>query len=387
VPRLALLIYAVLLLGETVWSSLVPLVPTYAERLDLSSTESGVLIAAASVTILLVSLPAGVLADRLGARRLTVASAGLVAAAAAAQGLAPGFAGLIAARAAFGIGFGGLWSAGVALLAESVPAERRATALARVMLVAGLGTTLGPSFAGVAADRLGLDAPFVITAVLTALVTVALALAPAPTTAAQASEPLRDVLGRGGREPLLLGGIAFMAAGGVLANAINLLVPLELRDHGASAAEIGLAFSAASCVFMVATTTVGRLGERAARLRVGATGAVVFAGLLLLPIGTDAAVPLVGFLVLRAPLTALLFTISLPISVRGAERAAVGRGAVLGLLNAAWAATAVVAPPLAGAVRDGLGTRAPWVGLLAVALATAAFGRLAAARGQPAASV
>jgi MFS family permease len=377
VPRLALLIYAVLLLGETVWSSLVPLVPTYAERLDLSSTESGVLIAAASVTILLVSLPAGVLADRLGARRLTVASAGLVAAAAAAQGLAPGFAGLIAARAAFGIGFGGLWSAGVALLAESVPAERRATALARVMLVAGLGTTLGPSFAGVAADRLGLDAPFVITAVLTALVTVALALAPAPTTAAQASEPLRDVLG----------GIAFMAAGGVLANAINLLVPLELRDHGASAAEIGLAFSAASCVFMVATTTVGRLGERAARLRVGATGAVVFAGLLLLPIGTDAAVPLVGFLVLRAPLTALLFTISLPISVRGAERAAVGRGAVLGLLNAAWAATAVVAPPLAGAVRDGLGTRAPWVGLLAVALATAAFGRLAAARGQPAASV
>jgi MFS transporter, ACS family, D-galactonate transporter len=387
VPRLALLIYAVLLLGETLWSSLVPLVPTYAARLDLSSTESGVLVAAASVTILLVSLPAGVLADRFGARRLTVASAGLVAAAGVAQGLAPGFAGLIVARAAFGVGFGGLWSAGIALLTESVPAERRARALARVMLVAGLGTTLGPSFAGIAADRLGLAAPFVITAALTAAVTVALALSPAPPTAAPAAAPLRDALGRGGREPLLLGGIAFMTAGGLLANAINLLVPLELRDHGASAAEIGLAFSAASCVFMVATTTVGRLGDRAARLGVGAVAAVAFAALLLLPIGTDAVVPIVGFLVLRAPLTAVLFTISLPISVRGAERAGVGRGAVLGLLNAAWAATAVVAPPLAGAVRDGLGTRAPWFGLLAVALATAAFGRLTAARLQQPASV
>ena len=383
-PRLALLIYAVLLLGETLWSSLVPLVPTYAARYDLSSTESGVLVAAASVTILVVSLPAGLLADRVGARRLTVASAALVAAAGAAQGLAPGFLGLIVARAAFGVGFGGLWSAGVALLAEAVPAERRARALARVMLVAGLGTTLGPSFAGIAADRLGLAAPFVIAACLTAIATVALALVPAPTTVAAAAAPLRDALGRGGREPLLLGGIAFMAAGGVLANAINLLVPLELRDHGASAAEIGLAFSAASCVFMVATTAVGRLGERAARLGVGAAACTAFAALLFLPIGTDAAVPLVGFLVLRAPLTAVLFTISLPIAVRGAERATVGRGAVLGLLNAAWAATAVVAPPAAGAVRDALGTRAPWVGLLAVALATAVFARLTAVRGQPA---
>jgi MFS family permease len=380
VPRLALLIYAVLLLGEMLWSSLVPLVPTYATRYELSSTESGVLVAAASVTILVVSLPAGLLADRLGARRLTVASAALVAVAGAAQGLAPGFAGLVAARAAFGVGFGGLWSAGVVLLAESVAPERRARALARVMLVAGLGTTLGPSFAGVAADRLGLAAPFVIAAALTALVTIALVLTPAPATASTETASLRTALGRGGREPLLLGGIAFMTAGGVLANAINLLVPLELRDHGASAAEIGLAFSAASCVFMVATTTVARLGDRAARLGVGAAGCTAFAALLLLPIGTDAAVPLVAFLVLRAPLTALLFTISLPISVRGAERAAVGRGAVLGLLNAAWAATAVVAPPAAGAVRDALGNRAPWVGLLVVALGTAAFARLIAAK-------
>ena len=62
--RTAVLIYLAIFIGEVVWTSLVPLVPTYSDRFDLSKLEAGVLLAAASLTILLASIPATMLSDR-----------------------------------------------------------------------------------------------------------------------------------------------------------------------------------------------------------------------------------------------------------------------------------------------------------------------------------
>ena len=76
--RTAVLIYLAIFIGEVVWTSLVPLVPTYSDRFDLSKLEAGVLLAAASLTILLASIPATMLSDRYGARAVTlVAVAGM----------------------------------------------------------------------------------------------------------------------------------------------------------------------------------------------------------------------------------------------------------------------------------------------------------------------
>src|SRR4051812_49674369 len=72
--RTAVLIYLAIFIGEVVWSSLVPLVPTYSDRFGLSKLEAGVLLAAASLTILLASIPATMLSDRYGARAVTLVS-------------------------------------------------------------------------------------------------------------------------------------------------------------------------------------------------------------------------------------------------------------------------------------------------------------------------
>ena len=48
------------------------------------------------------------------------------------------------------------------------------------------------------------------------------------------------------RDELVLAGIAIIVLIGLVGGGVNLLVPLQLRENGVSAGEIGLLFSAAS---------------------------------------------------------------------------------------------------------------------------------------------
>jgi MFS transporter, ACS family, D-galactonate transporter len=109
-------IYALILLETLVWIAMVPLAPTFADELALSGVETGMILAAASLAALVVALPLGLLADRLGARHVTIVSAVLFTLATLGQGLAEEFWSLLLARAAFGVAFGALWGAGAAWL-------------------------------------------------------------------------------------------------------------------------------------------------------------------------------------------------------------------------------------------------------------------------------
>jgi len=106
--------YALIFLTEVVWMAIVPLAPTFAERLSLTKVELGTVLAAAGLATLVVSLPIGVLADRVGTRTLTVGSSALVAVSSLGQGLAANFWTLLLSRAAFGVALGTIWTAGLA---------------------------------------------------------------------------------------------------------------------------------------------------------------------------------------------------------------------------------------------------------------------------------
>src|SRR5919201_2297819 len=137
--RAAAPFYALVFLTEVVWMAIVPVLPTYAEKLSLSKVETGTVLAAAGVATLVVSLPIGLLADRIGTRTLTVGSAALVAASTLGQGLAVDFWSLLVTRAAFGIALGTIWTAGLAWSSGGSPRDRQAESLGLPVLVAGLG--------------------------------------------------------------------------------------------------------------------------------------------------------------------------------------------------------------------------------------------------------
>src|SRR6478672_2956727 len=188
-----LLFYVLVFLDEVALLAIVPLLPAYTRAYHLSDVEAGALLSAASLAIVVASVPAGRLADRFGARVVTLAASALAAAAMFGTALAPGFLTLLAARAAFGVGSGAIWSAGISWLSDSAAEESRDRALAMVITVAGIGSTVGPVLAGLLADRIGRGSVFAIAGVLTTAVVGALALTDPGGRRRHGHQPLREI--------------------------------------------------------------------------------------------------------------------------------------------------------------------------------------------------
>src|SRR3989442_453417 len=123
--------------------ALVPVMPVYARRLGLSGFEQGMVLGATGLATLVVSVPAGTLSDRFGARRITLAAGLLMALATAAQALAGDFPALLAARLAFGAGYGMVWTAGLCWLAGAMAGGP--PALGGSVASAGIGGGAGPA--------------------------------------------------------------------------------------------------------------------------------------------------------------------------------------------------------------------------------------------------
>lgn len=351
-------IYALILLETLVWIAIVPLTPTFSATLGLRGVEAGMILAAASLAALFVSFPLGLLADRLGSREVTIASAALFTLSTVGQGLAGDFWSLLLARAAFGVAFGALWAAGAAWLADSLAEHRRAGGLGAVATVTGLGFTTGPVFAGVLADRYGPGVPFLVVAVLAALVTAALVVVAPGSAPRSTNAGVRRLLRLARRDELVLGGVALLTLIGLVGGGVNLLVPLELKANGVSASAIGLLFSAASAIYTLVSGIVARLGSRAATLRVAGLAVLGTACSLVLVAVSGSTYVAIAFVLLRAPFWATMDTLIYPLVAAGAHRSRLSRASVMGLVMLGWGITSTVGPPLAGAIADAAGARA-----------------------------
>jgi MFS family permease len=358
-------IYALILLETLVWIAIIPLAPTFADELELSGVETGMILAAASLAALVVAFPLGLVADRLGAREVTIASAFLFTLATLGQGLADQFWSLLLARGAFGVAFGALWGAGASWLSDSLSDDRRAGALGAATTVGGIGFTAGPVLAGGLADRYATGTPFVVVSIAAAAVTAALVVAGPVATGVAARQRLRDMLRMARQDELVLAGIAIIVLIGLVGGGVNLLVPLQLRENGVSAGEIGLLFSIASAVYTVVSAIVARLGARSATLRVGGTAALLTGLSIVLVLLSGSTLAAVAFVLLRAPFWAAMDTIIYPLVAAGAHRSLLGRGSVMGLVTLGWATASTIGPLLAGGIADAVGDRAAYAVLVA----------------------
>ncbi|MFZ0733163.1 MAG: MFS transporter [Candidatus Sulfotelmatobacter sp.] len=113
----------------------------------------------------------GFLADRIGRKRALMGSILVYSACSFASGLATSIAMLALARFVLGLGMGGEWNTGAALVAESWPAEFRAKALSIVQSSWALGFAAAAIVAGPVSRYLGWRAVFFV-GVLPALVTL-----------------------------------------------------------------------------------------------------------------------------------------------------------------------------------------------------------------------
>jgi MFS family permease len=377
-----LLIGALILVSAAAQFALVPVMPVYARRLGLSGFEQGMVLGATGLATLVVSVPAGALSDRFGARRITLAAGLLMAAATAAQALAGSFPALLAARLAFGAGYGMVWTAGLCWLAGAMAGGP--PALGGSVASAGIGGVAGPAVSGALAQSLGLAVPLLATAAGFAVITAGLAVLrvpPGPAAPYRAST-------RGERPASkhrdLIGAVAAVVTAGLSTGVCALLVPARLQAAGASSGQIGLDFAAAGILFAVGSALTAALGRRAVNLTVTCGGMVVVAGALSLAVVGSTPLLLVAMLCVTTAARSVLWTVSYPLAASAGARssAGTGLGASVGLLNVIWAATAVLGPLGAGAAAGHLGVPAAFGLTQAVCAAALAVTAVLAWRGR-----
>jgi MFS family permease len=368
-----LLVYGLIMASAAGQFELIPVMPVYAHRLGLSGVQQAAVLAATGLAAVAVSLPAGTLCDRFGARRVTLLAGWLMAAGCLGQALAGGFVALFAARLAFGAGYGIVWTAGLAWLAASAPGG--APAIGGTVASGGIGGVLGPAVSGVLAQRFGLAALPLGTAVVFTVITAGLVAASVPAApAARRAAGLARMKAIASNRGLIWPAAAVISAG--LTNSVaSLLVPAELHANGVSAPQTGLQFAISGVVFAIGSALTARSGQRALNLPVLCGAVIIQAGAMTLTVASTATIALVAMLYIATLARAVLWTVSYPLAASSAERDGVGVGTMVGLLNGIWAATTVVSPLAAAITATHLGPRAAFAlieGACAVLLGLAA---------------
>ena len=151
--------------AQITWGAIVPALPRYGDMFSVSSFLLGAIVAAFGVGRLLVNIPAGLLADRFGPRRLLLgALVGLVVVTML-TAFAPTLPVLLVARFFAGVLGGSVVTIGLAVVTARAPADARGTVLATAQAVQLAGGAMGPVVGGLVLDRWGLHAVFFAAAV------------------------------------------------------------------------------------------------------------------------------------------------------------------------------------------------------------------------------
>jgi ACDE family multidrug resistance protein len=253
----------------------IPALPLVQEALDLSDSQTALVVSAYLLPSVIFAVPAGFLADRLGRRRLFVGAFALFGLAGAATLLADSFAALLLIRMVQGAAFAAVLPLSITMLGDAVSGATQVRQQGlRAVLIAG-GDMVWPLVGGALAV-LSWAAPFASSVVAIPLALLgwrwldaAPARMPKPVTVRQLGATLRTRIG-----------LAVQAAGFLrflFKFALFVMAPLLLHQRGYSTFFISavLAASAAAAMAAAALSPVSLRWFRASALLRG--GLVVFA--------------------------------------------------------------------------------------------------------------
>ena len=370
---IVLVLFGAIFVAELGWSGISPLLPSYQDRYGLTDTATGLIVALASVGILLVSLPVSGLANRIAVRTLTLWSLAVLAAGDLLVGLSGSYVTLLAGRIVFGVGLGMIWVTATAWLHDAA-GDDAPRALALTTSVVGIGSLVGPTFTGWLGERASLGTPFVVLGLLTACVLVVLMFFDSERgDVAEETPPFREMLHTARADRLMVTSLVLTLAVALMWMSAELLVPLRLDAQGFGASGIGLAFSAASIVFLGTSAITSARAERYATVRVAAGWTAAYALTVLIAATGEGTAPTIAFLVGAGITTGVLIALTYPLGAAGAAHGGFSVAVVGALLNMVWAGSGLLGPTVGGVVAQTVGDRLWFVALAVGGLAAAAW--------------
>ena len=364
-PRLIVLVSAVVFVDTLLFGAIIPLVPGYADDFDLSKLQAGLLVGAYGAGALASGIPGGLLARRIGPRATVVTGLAALAAASVAFALAGGPLALGLARFAQGIASVTTWSGALAWVVGATPRARRGQVLGTVFAFAVLGFIVGPML-GALAELVGIRPSFALVAGVVVVLAVVAALEPPAPVERLVPGALRRALG----DPAFVIGLWLSMLPAFLFGVLDVLVPLSLDERGWSAFAVAAVFVVAGLVETGVNPVVGRVSDRRGRLA-PIRWALVLSIAVTLAFALADAPLVVALLVVAASIaTGGFYTPGVALASDRAEAAELAQGLAFGILNTAWAAGAMVGPALGGTLADGLGDAAPYLLVTALCAGT-----------------
>ena len=329
-----------------------PILPLYAREFGVSRSAAGALISGFAAARLIFDIIGGVASDRIGARNVMLAGAGLLAVASVGAALAPSYPVLLATRFLEGFGSSAFATSAMKFIIVTTPSERLGRTMAFYQTGLLAGVSLGPLVGGVAAELGDFATPFWVYAGLSGLVAVLVwryveVTEPTTSTVRHAARAAGTLVRSPAFTALMFVSVAvfFMRSGARLT-----LLPLYAAEElGLSESRIGLVLGVGAAMTLAVVNVGGWLLDRVGRVPVLiagllATAAAIAAhgvvstlpGLLVVSVGFGVAAGIMG----TAPPT-----LAGDLAVPGAEGAAVGLyrmagdvGLVLGPLVLGWVA-------------------------------------------------
>jgi len=377
--RLLILASTMVFFDVAFYAAIAPLLPHYVSEFGLSEAQAGILQASYAAGTLAVSLPAGILAARIGPRSTVVTGLGLF----GVSGLVFGFGNEImlldVARFCQGAAGALIWSGAFAWLIAEYPPERRGAVIGTVIGTAVAGALFGPLLGGVAA-QIGTEPVFALVTVVAGVMAV-LALR-TPEIGVSEAQGLRSALMAMSNRPIVLA-TAFVAVPSLTAGAIEVLVPLRIDHLGGSSTLIAGGFVIGAGIEAVFAPISGRYSDRAGRRAPYVAGIAVSAVAM---VGIAAAQSLgvvLGSLFIVALGAGLSFTPAITLLSEAGEAARLHEGFAAGLSNVAWASGQVVGAVLGGGLATVVGFAVPGLVVAALLAATAIYAAASLERGYP----
>jgi MFS family permease len=369
VRRLLVFASAMVFFDVAFYAAIAPLLPDYVDEFGLSHAEAGILAAAYAAGTLLASLPAGLIATRLGPRRTVIGGLLLLGGSSVVFGFGEAILLLDAARFAQGVAGALIWSGALTWLITTAPPERRGSVIGTALGTAVAGALIGPVIGSVAAE-VGTEAVF--GAVLGISILLAFGAARLPEAGPPEWQPLRDVAAAMVSRPILTA-TAFVAVPSLMFGAVEVLVPLRIDELGGGHAVIAGGFIAGAALEASLAPIAGRYSDRVGRRIPFVTGIGICACAMVGIAGAQTLGPVLGALIIGSLGAGICFSPALTMLSEMADSSHLHQGYAAGLSNMAWALGQTAGALAGGGIASAAGYAVPSLAVAALLIFTAGY--------------
>jgi len=246
----------------------IPILPLYARSLGVGAIGIGIINSLYMMAAATLSMPLGILSDRLGRKRLVLAGILVTALSSLLLALSRNFPQIMIVNAFAGFGIGAFTPTMMSFVADFSPMTHRGRSYAWYTMATYLGMSLGPALGGFFAQLLSYQWVFTISAVLGFIVfSTTLFSFPKANPEHHDRTPRRDsrkiIRELSGNNPLVACWLVTLFTSLGVGVCISFLA-LHASDQGIGVGKIGLIFGTQAMVNVIGRIPFGYLGDRVA---------------------------------------------------------------------------------------------------------------------------